>query len=185
MKNCRCCAHSCAHSSFIKYLLMTKIAIILLFAFSTQALAKTYGQKGIDLRLENVGLKKALKAIEDQGFFHFVYKEDILPKDQRITIKVQNASLDEVLHILLASTPLRYRQLSENLVVITPDASQKGNEPPAAQPITGKVLNARGEPVSGVSVLEKGTNNGTTTRDDGSFSLQVTGPEATLSLIHI
>lgn len=185
MKNCRCCAHSCAHSSLIKYLLMTKIAILLLFAFSTQALAKTYGQKGIDLRLENVGLKKAFKAIEDQGFFHFVYKEDILPKDQRITISVQNASLDEVLHILLASTPLRYRQLSESLIVITPGASQKNNEPPALQPVTGRVLNAKGEPVSGVTVQEKGTNNGTTTRDDGSFTLQVTGQEATLVFTYI
>jgi TonB-linked SusC/RagA family outer membrane protein len=186
MKKLRCCVHFPARSSFIKYLLMTKIAILLLFAFSTQALAKTYGQKGIDLRLENVGLKKALKAIEDQGFFHFVYKTDILPKDQHITIRVQNASLDEVLGILLASTPLRYRQLSDHLVVITPETTLQDNAaPPAAQPVTGKVLNARGEPIAGVTVQEKGTNNGTTTHDDGSFTLQVTGAEATLVFSYI
>jgi TonB-linked SusC/RagA family outer membrane protein len=179
--------HSCARSSFIKYLLMTKIAILLLFIFSTQAFAKTYGQKGIYLRLENVGLKKALKAIEDQGYFHFVYKEDVLPKDQRVTIRVRDASLEEVLHILLASTTLRYRQLSDQLVVITPAGAIQDNPPPASAPppITGKVLNAKGDPIAGVTILEKGTNNGTSSRDDGSFSLQVTGNDAILVFTYV
>ncbi|MES1160239.1 MAG: STN domain-containing protein, partial [Bacteroidota bacterium] len=121
MKSYRCCVPFRARNSLIKYLLMTKIAILLLFAFSTQSFARSYGQKNINLRLENVELKKAFKAIENQGFFHFVYQEGILPRDQRVSIQVQDASLDAVLGILLAKTSLRYRQLSDNLVVITPD----------------------------------------------------------------
>ena len=46
-------------------------------------------------------------------------------------------------------------------------------------PVTGKVLDDKGAPVSGASVLEKGTKNGTTTGPDGSFSLK-TKPGATL-----
>lgn len=184
MKILRGCAQVCARSSFIKYLLMTKFAIVLLIAFSTQAFARTYGQKGIDLKLVNVSLKKALKAIEDQGF-HFVYKEDILPKDQRVTIRVRDASLEEVLHILLASTSLHYRQLSPNLIVLTPATTQEPDTPPAAPPISGRVLNARGEPMPGVSIQEKGTNNGTSTRDDGSFTIQVTNPNAILVISYI
>ena len=43
--------------------------------------------------------------------------------------------------------------------------------------IGGKVLSSTNEPVSGTSVLVKGTNNGTTTNIEGSFSLSVpTGP---------
>ena len=40
-------------------------------------------------------------------------------------------------------------------------------------PITGKVLDEKGVPVSGASVLEKGTKNGTNTANDGTFSLNV------------
>jgi TonB-linked SusC/RagA family outer membrane protein len=40
-------------------------------------------------------------------------------------------------------------------------------------PVTGKVIDDKGAPVSGASVLEKGTKNGTTTAADGSFSLKV------------
>ena len=43
--------------------------------------------------------------------------------------------------------------------------------------IGGKILSSTNEPVSGTSVLVKGTNNGTTTNSEGSFSLSVpTGP---------
>lgn len=174
-----------ARNSLIKYLLMTKIAILLLFAFSTQSFARSYGQKNINLRLENVELKKAFKAIENQGFFHFVYQESILPKTQRVSIAVQNASLEDVLGILLARTSLRYHRLSEDLIVITPDRAEDVSPPEMAAPISGKVTGVRGEPLIGVSVQEKGTNNGTTTGDDGRFTLAATNPEAILVFSYI
>ena len=40
-------------------------------------------------------------------------------------------------------------------------------------PITGKVVDEKGVPVSGASVLERGTKNGTNTTNDGTFSLNV------------
>ncbi|MES2881456.1 MAG: carboxypeptidase-like regulatory domain-containing protein, partial [Bacteroidota bacterium] len=39
--------------------------------------------------------------------------------------------------------------------------------------VSGKVNDATGQPVSGASVLVKGTNSGTTTAADGTFSLSV------------
>src|SRR5581483_8831427 len=97
----------CARGSLIKCLLMTKLAMLLLIVFSTHCFAKTYGQtKNISLRLENVQLKKVFKAIEDQGFFRFVYKDDILPKDKNVSIVAKQASVDEVLDKVLEQTGL-------------------------------------------------------------------------------
>ncbi len=186
MQKFRCRALFYARSSIIKHLLMTKFAIILLFAFSTQSFAKSYGQKNaISLRLEKASIKKVFKAIEDQGFFRFVYKDDILPREQQISIRVQNAPLDEVLAKVLANTSLHYKQLSDNLVVITSDNNTAAQTPAAAPPVTGKVTNNKGEPLSGVSVVEKGTNNGTSTKDDGTFTLQVTNPNDTLVFTYV
>lgn len=39
--------------------------------------------------------------------------------------------------------------------------------------ITGKVVDEKGAPVAGASVVERGTKNGTTTGNDGSFTLKV------------
>ncbi|HEY4110113.1 SusC/RagA family TonB-linked outer membrane protein [Puia sp.] len=165
---------------FTKYLLMTKLAILCIFALSMQSFARGYGQGNINLRLEKTQLKKVFKAIEDQGFFRFVYKDEILPKDQRVTIVAQQASVEEVLDKVLERTGLSYHRLNENLIVIMRSGGEITEKPPVAVRITGKVISEKGEPLKDVTVQEKGTNNGTTTKEDGSFALDVTSPNASL-----
>lgn len=189
----------CARGPLPKYLLMTKLAIFFIIAFSTEAFATTYGQaKTISLRLENVQLKKVFKVIENEGYFRFVYKDDILPREQLVTISVKDATLDQVLDKVLANTSLTYRRLSDNLIVITkghrqtenpgqPDKSRAGNDDlaPYATPVTGKITNNKGEPLAGVTIRELGTNNATASRDDGSFSIDVTSANATLVFTYV
>src|SRR5690606_7317446 len=104
---------SCLHVPlFIKCLLMMKITILLVLAFSLQSFANGYGQDNISLNLEKVTFKKVFKAIEEQGSFRFVYKDDILPRDQRISIAVKNASVEDVLKKILKHTDLSFRRLS-------------------------------------------------------------------------
>jgi len=70
--------------------------------------------------------------------------------------------------------------MSDNLIVITRGGtSATGTEAPAPR-ISGRIIGAKGEPLTGVSIVEKGTNNGTVSGDDGSFSLEVTNTDATL-----
>src|SRR5579859_6163326 len=149
---------------FIKYLLMTKLAILCVFLFSLQSFARGYGQGNINLRLERTQLKKVFKAIEDQGVFRFVYKDEILPKDKSGTIVAQQASVEEVLDKVLERTGLSYHRLTDNLIVIIRTGKGVEEKPLAAVKITGKVTNEKGEPLKDVSVVEKGTNNGTTTK---------------------
>src|SRR5688572_27769006 len=48
--------------------------------------------------------------------------------------------------------------------------------------VQGTVTDEKGEPLAAVSVLQKGTNNGTTTNDKGVFSITVTGNNPVLVL---
>ena len=50
----------------------------------------------------------------------------------------------------------------------------------AVQTVTGTLIDERGEPLIGVSVIERGTSNGTTTNVQGRFSLTVAGPQSVL-----
>lgn len=162
----------------IKFLLMIKFTA-LLFLFSFQTFANGYGQDNISLRLDRVSLKKVFKAIEQQGAFRFVYKDEILPKEQKVSIAVENASLDEVLNKILSNTDLSYKRLSGSLVVITPETTNP------AVTVSGKVTDDKGEPLAGVNVVEKGTGTGTSTRDDGMFVLNVENANATLVFTYI
>ncbi|WP_051663986.1 SusC/RagA family TonB-linked outer membrane protein [Dyadobacter crusticola] len=51
--------------------------------------------------------------------------------------------------------------------------------------VTGKVVSAEGEALPGVSIVEKGTNKGTTTDIDGAFSINLTNPGTTLTFSFI
>lgn len=175
-------AGSFASRSLIKCLLMMKFTILLVLAVSFQSFAKSYGQEHISLNLEKVSLKKVLKTIEQQGVCRFVYKDELLPRDQRVSISVKDASLEDVMSRILRDTELAYKKLSGNLVVIT--AAGSGGQM-VAFPVTGKVINDRGEPLQGVNVVEMGTTNGTTTNAEGSFVLSVASGSAKLSISYI
>src|SRR5689334_7903985 len=105
---------------FIKYFLTMKLVILFILALSAQSFAGEYSQ-GISLQVEKVQLKKVFKMIEEQGTFRFVYRDAILPKDKRVSLRVDNASLDEVMAKVLENTLLTYKKLNDNLVVITND----------------------------------------------------------------
>jgi len=170
----------------IKCLLMTKLAILLIIVQSFQSFANNgYGQGNISLRLEKTQLKKVFKAIEEGGFYRFVYKDDILPKEQSISIRVQHAELADVMAKVLENTGLTYHKLSDNLVVITRADGGEIARTLQAVRISGKVTSVLGEPLKGVSVVEKSTNNGTTTGEDGTYTLQVTSPNATLVFSYV
>ena len=50
----------------------------------------------------------------------------------------------------------------------------------AVQPVTGTIVDENNGPLVGVSIIERGTSNGTTTGADGRFSLSVAGPQSVL-----
>ncbi|MFT4535613.1 MAG: TonB-linked SusC/RagA family outer membrane protein [Saprospiraceae bacterium] len=55
----------------------------------------------------------------------------------------------------------------------------------AQQNVKGKVVDENGEPLIGVTVLEKGTQNGTISNIDGNYTLQVSSTESVLTFSFI
>ncbi|MCY7409134.1 MAG: carboxypeptidase-like regulatory domain-containing protein, partial [Chitinophagales bacterium] len=51
--------------------------------------------------------------------------------------------------------------------------------------VSGKVTNAGGEPLTGVTVAVKNTNNGTTTDVDGMYTLNISGSSATIVFSYV
>jgi TonB-linked SusC/RagA family outer membrane protein len=157
-----------------KCILWAKFTVILLCFFSIQSFAGINAQDNISLSLQNVGLTKVFKAIEKQAKYRFVYKTDAIP-DHSVSIDVKNASLEDVLKIVLDNTPLTYRRLNNKIVVITNAI---------AKSISGRVTDSRGAPLIGVSVLEQGTSNGVVTGQDGNYSITVDGNNSVLAFEH-
>jgi TonB-linked SusC/RagA family outer membrane protein len=153
--------------SYRKLLLIMKFSVFFLFVFCMQVSATGFSQK-ISMKISRVNLEKAFDLIEKETKFRFVYNDDYLPPNKKISLDVKDISITQLLAEVLTNTNLGYRMMGNNLVVIAPVGSVHKDVT-----ITGKVLNSMGEPLPDVSVQLKNSSIGTTTNNKGEFELKV------------
>ena len=156
-----------------KFLLIMKLTALLILVASTQISAKVFSQDAkISLHLKDANLSKLFSAIEKKTDFRFVYSNNILPPDKRVSIDVTNTPLSTVLMTALLNTSLTYSSLENKLIII----SQK-NSVVQFRKITGKVTDEKGNPLIGVTVKVVGSSQATTTDADGNYSIELSGDE--------
>ena len=165
--------------------LKTLLGIVILLTTCLSAGAVGMAQN-ITFSGKNVSLKKVFAEIKKQSEYTVFYKYDILEDAKKVTIHVVNATVEEVLNIALKGQDLTY-VIEDKMVAVYKKQPEKKQAliniipiPPPSIDITGHILNEKSEPVSGASVMIKGSANGTTTNGDGAFSLSNVAPNATL-----
>lgn len=144
-----------------------KLTMILLIAALMQVNAAGYAQK-ITLIKKDASLIQVLKQIRQQSGYNFVYNQKSLKHAKNINISVTNADIEEVLTECFAGQPLTYEILMKTVVI--KELENTGQEIPDIR-VTGKVIDADGSPLPGVSVKIKGTSNGTLTDVSGQYSI--------------
>jgi TonB-dependent starch-binding outer membrane protein SusC len=159
-------------------LLVMKLSIVLLFAFCLQLSARVHSQNMVSLNLRNTQLSKVFNEIERNTDYKFLYADNILPDDKKITINVTDVPVTDVLNTILAGTSLQYKISDKNLIVI----SEKNIAGILKITVKGKITNVKGEPIAGASILEMGTKNGTTTDQNGEYIITVENENSSLEI---
>lgn len=157
-----------------KTLLIMKFIAIFLFAAGLQVSATGYSQT-ITLAQKNVSLKKVFREIEKQSGYQFFYKDRLIRQTGNVSVDVHDATVETVLNECFKNQPLSYTVLDKIIVVKAKKQIALIN-PVAVLPalvsiIRGTVKDDKGNPLTGVSVVVKGTTKGTGTSIDGSFSI--------------
>jgi hypothetical protein len=123
----------------------------------------------VSINVKNASVKELFSAIEKQTSYRFSYRDAEIKNKTGITVNVKNEELKSLLSRELAKYGLTY-QASGNKIIVTPvKAKAKG----VVKKVKGRVVDAKGEPIIGATVMEKGTTNGTITDFDGNFVLDV------------
>jgi TonB-linked SusC/RagA family outer membrane protein len=145
----------------------------------------------ISVKLKNVTVRKSLQRIENVSNYKFFYSESLPDLDHRVTVNMENASLDQAMAAVLAGTSLTYENTSPFNVVLkhkdkpfsspSGGAANEGNR----HRITGKITDDNGEPIIGASVIVKGTSNGGTSDSNGMVTLDNVPAGATLVISYI
>ncbi len=161
-----------------------------------------YAQKEITLQVKDGKISEVIDAIEATTSYAFVFRVDAVDLDRKVSIQVKNKDIESVLGMLFDHTMTLYR-IYGNQVILTPKAPIPSESskltstlPPRLpdilqrhflknQTITGRVVDARGEPLIGVNILVKGTDRGATTDLDGQFTLTNVEDQAILIVSYI
>ena len=157
-----------------------KLYLFFILLALTPIHAAVYSQTtNLNIQVKNQTLRDALKHIEQASELYFFMNDNLDAMDERVSIDAQDESFDYVMNTVLKGQGLSYRMYENNVVVITEEKVFQGIA------ITGTVTDSFGDPLPGVTVMVKGSMQGTATGADGSFSLQVPDGNATLVFSYV
>lgn len=161
--------------------IMKLTTFLILFSVVCVFASETYSQsKKLNLNMKNATVKEVLSAIEDQSEFKFMYSGKVIDVNREVAIKEENSKIEDALTSLFAGTDVEYT-IKDRIIVLS--SSALNNEQSSSQQqksISGKVTDSSGSPLPGVSVVVKGTTNGTITDGNGSYSISNVPENATL-----
>ncbi len=157
-----------------KYLLIMKLTFIFILLGLMSFASTTYSQSTkLTFELKNSTIESVFKQIEALSEYKFAYNSTKLDVDKKISLKIENQTIDAILDKILGSANFHY-QIVDRYIIITDENAQALTALGISQSgikISGKVSDNSGGSLPGVSVVVKGTTNGTITDADGDYAL--------------
>lgn len=179
------CKDYCIKRSYrSKILWRMRLTTILLLTFLMESSAEGFSQQRITLSRKDAAIRQVFQDIRKQTGYDFLYSNKVLASARPVSVSVQDATLDEVLRLVMKDQPLAYNIVEKTVII-------KLYERPAARdtvpsiPVSGLVSDDKGQALPGVTVQVKGTSAGTVTDNDGKFSITVPGSDAVLEFSYL
>jgi TonB-linked SusC/RagA family outer membrane protein len=168
-------------------------------AYSSPLKAQDILDKTVNMSVTNTTLLDVVNYLQKNNNVKFIYSKSAINISQKITASFENQPLKTVLDQVFKNNGIDYEVLKDRIVLgKLSDINMKGNSGDIVGdnsgnlggtvitiPVSGKVIDDKGLPIPGATVVEKGTTNGVTTGIDGSFKLNVAGSNSVLVVAFI
>lgn len=125
----------------------------------------------ISLKINNVTVKEAMEQLKRTSGYSFVFSSTDVNTKQRISVSVEDATIEEVVKQILSGQPGLSYEIQGKKIIVKKEQVQKKTGKKIQ--VTGIVKDIKGDAVIGATVMEKGSTNGTITDFDGNFILNV------------
>ena len=152
------------------------VTIVQLFA------TESYSQMTkLTLKLEDVKISDALKEIENQSEFFFLYSPKLIDVERKVSIDAENEPIKDILSNIF-DKDVMFAVYDRQIILTKSDMPAATVE--MQQPrITGTITDEQKNPLPGVTVLVKGTTIGALSDASGKYSLNDTPINATLDIL--
>jgi TonB-linked SusC/RagA family outer membrane protein len=177
---------NCFKTKYRYAVIVMKLTAILLLMGCLQLSARGISQS-ITLSVKDADLQTVFTAIEKQTDYVFFVNKEMLQKARKVTIRVSNVSLQQVLDLCFKDQPFTYL-IAGKMITISrrnekasiEESIQSTNHTGQLVDVKGRVVNESNDPVEGVNINVKGTAITTSTNENGEFALKGVEDNATL-----
>lgn len=142
--------------------------VCLLVSASTLS-AQDISSKKVTLRFKEAPIINVLLDIQKQTDVSFAYEKSQLEQLKPVTIDVKDMPLEDALKKVLEGTGYTYKIAGNTIAIV------KQTEPKTVElvEVSGRVVDEKGNPIPGASVIVYGTQQGVATDVEGRYTLRV------------
>ena len=183
MKKIWCFYPKGRHVLFSRKICMTMKLTILLTLLSLGQLMASVGYSQttrLSIQIEDTSIENVLNEIEKKSEFFFLYNKKLVDVEKKVSVNVNNKKINEILNNLLADTDINYTVLDRQIVLAPKSLGTSSPDANQISKVSGTVYTEDGETLPGVTVIIKGSTQGTITDIDGNFSLPNVPEDAVL-----
>ena len=156
------------------FLMFTMFATVSHSAYAAETCIFQSIQKKVTVSMKNATLEQILSEINKQTGMDYGFQSNgKVDKNQRFSLNVKGVTVEEALTTLLKDSPYDYI-LEKNRVVII--AQQK--KVVSLMSISGRVVDEKGNPIPGATVLVQGTTQGVASDADGRYTISARAEDA-------
>lgn len=157
---------------------LSLLFLILLPALSSLSTSSAQQSTKFSLTLQSTTIKGVCKEIEHKSDYVFVFSDNTGDAiNQRVNVNVNTNEITDVLNNVFAGSNLGYQIIDKQVAVYqVPARAQAAPQAPTQNSqiiANGHVSDEYGEPLTGVSIMLKGTTSGTITDYNGDFSFTI------------
>ncbi len=148
-----------------------KLTVVIMIAAFLQVSASGFAQK-ITLSERNASLEQLFSKIKKQSGYTFLYSPQLIRKTKPVSLTVTDEPLVSVLEKCFEGQPLTFA-INQNTIVVRKREEEFTLANIQFKLFTGKVVDAKGLPIPGVTVKVKNKNTTKITDANGDFSIDV------------
>ncbi len=168
--------------SLNKKVIAMKLTVIFLLFFYSQSIAIGFAQR-VTLSEKETPLSVLFAKIKQQTNYTFVYTDALLKKTKPVTIDVKNVTLENALSSVLENQSLTFNIVNK-IIVIKEVENSSITAPTAIFRAGGRIVDEKGEPVTGATIKVKGTDIAVVSDQNGRFTINApTNAVLTVSFI--
>ncbi|MEJ7736746.1 MAG: TonB-dependent receptor [Chitinophagaceae bacterium] len=175
--------------SFVQILLA---GIFTLALYASPSTAQDILKKQVSISVKQAEICSVISLIQKQTGIRFLYSQEGIEGSRKIKLHVASATVGQVLEDIFKPLKIGYNVLDDQILlfrIYSPPVNEltEVTATPVistAPDINGKITDDKGQPLEGVTILVKGTNNGVKSDANGNFFIN-TAPNSTLIISYV